>query len=100
MLLEDPVFISAVNNSNYTRILNIFKENLVKLDNTGWINGTLDISGTNDAPDSSSGGFNEYETKTGGNLLAIAHNGNLSNGIMFPVVDSFTGKKIDKKYEE
>lgn len=41
-----------------------------------------------------------YETKTGGNILAIAHNGNLSNGIMFPVVDSFSGKKIDKKYAE
>ena len=25
-----------------------------------------------------------YEDKTGGQLLAIAHNGNLSNGIMFP----------------
>ena len=27
----------------------------------------------------------EYEKKTGGSVLAIAHNGNLSNGIMFPV---------------
>ena len=44
--------------------------------------------------------MNEYENKTGGSLLAIAHNGNLSNGIMFPVVDSFTGKKIDKDYAE
>jgi len=26
-----------------------------------------------------------YEEKTGGRLLAIAHNGNMSNGIMFPV---------------
>lgn len=41
-----------------------------------------------------------YETKTGGNILAIAHNGNLSNGIMFPIVDSFSGKKIDRKYSE
>ena len=37
-----------------------------------------------------------YEEKTGGNVLAIAHNGNLSNGIMFPIVDSFTGKSLDK----
>ena len=44
--------------------------------------------------------MNTYEKKTGGSLLAIAHNGNLSNGIMFPVVDSFTGKKIEKKYAE
>ena len=42
----------------------------------------------------------EYENKSGGNVLAIAHNGNLSNGIMFPVVDSFTGNKLDKSYAE
>ena len=30
-----------------------------------------------------------YEEKTGGNVLAIAHNGNLSNGRMFPVVEAF-----------
>ena len=39
-----------------------------------------------------------YEDKTGGNVLAIAHNGNLSNGIMFPEVDSFTGKAITREY--
>ncbi|MGI9329800.1 MAG: DUF3604 domain-containing protein [Gammaproteobacteria bacterium] len=39
-----------------------------------------------------------YEDKTGGNVLAIAHNGNLSNGIMFPERDSFTGKRLDKEY--
>ena len=27
----------------------------------------------------------DYEAKTGGQVLAIAHNGNLSNGLMFPV---------------
>ena len=41
-----------------------------------------------------------YEEKTGGNVLAIAHNGNLSNGRMFPIVDSFTGKPIDREYAE
>jgi hypothetical protein len=41
-----------------------------------------------------------YEDKTGGNLLAIAHNGNLSNGIMFPMSDTFTGKKFDRAYAE
>ena len=39
-----------------------------------------------------------YEAKTGGHVLAIPHNGNLSNGRMFPFVDSFTGKPIDKEY--
>ena len=41
-----------------------------------------------------------YEEKTGGEVLAIAHNGNLSNGRMFPVVESFTGKPIDREYAE
>jgi hypothetical protein len=41
-----------------------------------------------------------YEDKTGGNVLAIAHNGNLSNGLMFPVIESFTGKPVDKEYLE
>jgi len=38
-----------------------------------------------------------YEAKTGGSVLAIAHNGNLSNGRMFPVVEEF-GRKLDKTY--
>lgn len=41
-----------------------------------------------------------YEQKTGGHVLAIAHNGNLSNGRMFPIIESFTGKPIDREYAE
>ena len=41
-----------------------------------------------------------YESKTGGSVLAIAHNGNLSNGRMFPIIESFTGKPIDREYAE
>jgi len=41
-----------------------------------------------------------YEEKTGGRLLAIAHNGNLANGIMFPMVESFTGKPVDLEYAQ
>jgi len=41
----------------------------------------------------------DYEAKTGGDVLAIAHNGNLSNGRMFPTVEAF-GKKIDRGYAE
>ena len=40
-----------------------------------------------------------YEKKTGGSVLAIAHNGNLSNGLMFPVVEAF-GKTLDREYVE
>ena len=41
-----------------------------------------------------------YEEKTGGQVLAIAHNGNLSNGRMFPLIESFTGKPIDREYAQ
>ncbi|MCG6922655.1 MAG: DUF3604 domain-containing protein, partial [Acidobacteria bacterium] len=41
-----------------------------------------------------------YEDKTGGQLLAIAHNGNLSNGIMFPMIESFTNRPVDLEYAE
>ena len=40
-----------------------------------------------------------YEKKTGGKLLAIAHNANLSNGRMFESVD-FAGKPLTKDYAE
>ena len=41
----------------------------------------------------------QYEKKTGGKLLAIAHNANLSNGRMFELVD-FAGKPLSKDYAE
>ena len=34
-------------------------------------------------------------------MLAIAHNGNLSaTAACFPIIESFTGKKIDREYAE
>jgi hypothetical protein len=41
----------------------------------------------------------DYETNTGGKLLALAHNGNLSNGLMFDDV-TFTKKPLDRDYAE
>jgi len=41
-----------------------------------------------------------YEAKTNGAALATAHNGNLSNGIMFPVDAQYTGRKLDAFYVE
>ena len=38
-----------------------------------------------------------FEEKTGGQVLAIPHNGNLSNGMMFPS-KSIDGKPINKSY--
>jgi hypothetical protein len=40
-----------------------------------------------------------YEEKTSGSVLAITHNGNLSNGIMFPVEKTF-GEPLDAAYVE
>src|SRR4029453_7406010 len=40
----------------------------------------------------------EAEAKTGSEGLALADNGNLSNGRMFPIIESFTGRRIDRDY--
>ena len=42
----------------------------------------------------------DYEAKTNGAAMAFAHNGNLSNGIMFPIDAQYSGRKLDKKYVE
>ena len=39
-----------------------------------------------------------YESTTGGNVLAIAHNGNLANGIMFPLEAQWDGTALDADY--
>jgi hypothetical protein len=39
-----------------------------------------------------------YEKKTGGDVLAIAHNGNLANGIMFPLEAQYDGRVLDVEY--
>ena len=42
-----------------------------------------------------------YETKTGGQVLAIAHNGNLSNGMMFPWdVNPASKQPLTREYAE
>ena len=44
--------------------------------------------------------LDDYESKTGGQALAISHNGNLSNGWMFPTKETYAGGRVDKKYVE
>ncbi len=41
-----------------------------------------------------------YEDTTGGKILAIGHNGNLSNGHMFPTTQPLYGAPIDRQYVE
>jgi hypothetical protein len=41
-----------------------------------------------------------YEQKTGGRLLAIPHNGNLSNGMMFPLINPVTKTVLTREYAE
>ena len=41
-----------------------------------------------------------FEDKTGGRLLALAHNGNVSNGLMFPENNPDTGKPLTREYAE
>jgi hypothetical protein len=40
-----------------------------------------------------------YEANTGGSMLAIAHNGNVSNGLMFPV-ERLNGRPVNREYSE
>ncbi len=40
----------------------------------------------------------KYEQQTQGRVLAIPHNGNLSNGIMFPLGAQYDGKVLDEEY--
>lgn len=41
----------------------------------------------------------DYETKTGGRVLAIPHNGNLSNGLMFDL-KTFKGEPLSKEWAQ
>ena len=42
----------------------------------------------------------DYERNTGGRVLALAHNGNLSNGLMFDDVTLAGGRPLDADYAE
>jgi len=44
--------------------------------------------------------MDNLESASRGDVLALAHNGNMSNGIMFPLDRQYTGRRIDKTYVE
>ena len=52
------------------------------------------------APETLWAWLDNYEKTTGGQIFAIAHNGNLSNGIMFPDINPETGEPITAEYVE
>jgi len=52
-----------------------------------------------DDPEDLWGYLENYETRTGGRAIAIPHNGNTSNGLMFND-KNFSGKKFDRAYAE
>ena len=61
---------------------------------------TLPITATADPnPETLWKGLEAYEEKTGGQVLAIAHNGNLSNGKMFELTQ-YDGSKITDVWSE
>jgi hypothetical protein len=41
-----------------------------------------------------------YEDKTGGRVLAIPHNGNLSNGLMFPEINPVSKQALTREYAQ
>ena len=41
-----------------------------------------------------------YEQASGGKVLALAHNGNVSNGLMFPEINPVTGEILSRDYAE
>ncbi len=42
--------------------------------------------------------LDDYEQNTGGQALAISHNGNLSNGWMFPMDRTYAGGRVNRDY--
>ena len=42
----------------------------------------------------------KYEQASGGQVFALAHNGNVSNGIMFPEINPRTGEILSRDYAE
>jgi len=64
------------------------------------VNQTVPLSSIeNGDPEALWAGLDAYESKTGGKVLAIPHNGNWSNGVMFQM-ETIEGKPFDKAYAE
>jgi hypothetical protein len=82
---------SMPNSSNLHRVV-VYADDASKA-------GKMQPSSSNDGEDPSSlwSFMEEYEKSTGGRILAIPHNGNLSNGLMFQTTD-YNGQPMDEDY--
>jgi hypothetical protein len=84
---------SNLKGNNLHRVV-IFRDNAEKAGQT------LPVSSVdNPDPESLWQVLAAYEEKTGGSVLAIPHNGNLSNGTMFALAD-FLGHPLTRQYAE
>ncbi|MFQ3324655.1 MAG: hypothetical protein ACI90U_002485 [Pseudomonadales bacterium] len=83
---------SAPGGSNLHRVV-VFRDDQAKV-------GKLPPLSATDNPDPVSlwKSMQQYETEFGGQVLAIPHNGNLSNGLMFPQTERLGGKPADDEY--
>ena len=83
---------SAPSGSNLHRVV-IFR------DNSKRVGEVLPLSSRGNAPvDELWDYLAGYEKSTGGQVLAIPHNGNLSNGLMFPVTERYGDGMVDSDY--
>lgn len=84
---------SMINGDNLHRVV-LFKDDAKKASQMLPIDAQQ-----NPDPESLWAGLARYETEVGGSVLAIAHNGNLSNGRMFSP-NRVNGQPIDRPYAE
>lgn len=83
---------SAPGGSNLHRVV-VFR------DNSEQVGEVLPLSSRGNAPvDELWDYLAGYEEATGGQVLAIPHNGNLSNGLMFPVAERYQDARVDRDY--
>ena len=84
---------SIINGNNLHRVV-------VYRDDPDRVNTVVPLSSVDDLdPEALWENMEAYEQSTGGQVLAIPHNGNWSNGMMFQM-DTIDGKPFDKAYAE
>jgi hypothetical protein len=83
---------SAPGGSNLHRVV-IFRDGADKVSQVVPLSSTL---GTD--PSQLWDYLQDYEQQTQGHVLAVPHNGNLSNGLMFPYAERLDGAKLDADY--